>query len=152
MSESKKEKIMRKGLPIFFIVLLLLGGTFLWNLWRESRIQIISVTAYMKGETLDLNDTVRIKDLTETDGTKAEVQEGQFYELTIRYAINGIYGNWAVYGCSEMETKTTFIARKEHPEVELTVAFDTSKITDGSGNSFDPETMSLIPYATVEEQ
>lgn len=152
MSESKKEKIMRRGLPIVCIVILLLGGTFLWNLWRESRIQTIPVTAYMEGETLDLNDTVRIKDLTESDGTKAEIQEGQLYELTIRYAIDGIYGNWAVYGCSEMETATTFIARKDHPEVELTVAFDSSKITDGSGNSFDPETMSLVPYATIEEQ
>lgn len=151
MPEHKKEKILKAGV-MFLAALLLLSSCFIWRLWKETKIQTIPVTAYMDSQNLDLNATVTLTDLASPDGTEAKIKKGHLYEVTIRYAINGVYGNWAVYGCSEMETVTTFVARKEKPQIRLTAAFDSSRITDGSGVPFDPDTMSLVPYVTVEEQ
>lgn len=150
MSENKKENIRGTLVlltALFFGLLLIFGGKALLERYQT---QVVPVAATMDEDNLAFQASARVTDLYDTQGKPFEAEEGKLYEMTIRYYINGDLANPAVYGCSDMETVTTFLARKPRIEADLKTAFNLSRITDQAGNPFNRETMTLSPYITVE--
>ena len=151
MSEKEKDKKLTEKIAIggiALIMLVLLGASLLVPRYQT---QTVAVTAAMKEDHLDFHGETTIKDLLTETGRSFIPEEGKLYRITIRYLVNGEAGNVAVYGCSEMETVTTFLARKPNVELQLTTRFNSSRITDQAGNPFQKDSMYLSPYVTVEE-